>query len=248
MSNGKNKYPAWTTLNIPIGQKGEFYLYSSTTTKDTIGIDLPYLGNNIERYSENLLLNEPQPQGSLNWVELKDLETKVTIPDIISQQGVDPGKVYTRLAIQLQTGMQLPIAAYKSYFYVQDIWGNSQTITNIDAAWISFAIGVFIGDNNSGYKLKQVRTTQLADNIDASDIFDIFTLIGAIDNLSAGEHTIKIAVKRRNQASWMTTLHNSDPTKPSLILHIGKPRPNSTNYSNFMAQSFLRADLFVISE
>ena len=35
-------------------------------------------------------------------------------------------------------------------------------------------------------------------------------------------------------------------TDDKTILTVGKPIPGAPNYNNFMAQSFLRADLYVI--
>lgn len=237
MSNGTGKYPEWTTLNIPKVQTGEFYLYSSNVMKDMNGADLSFRKNDFEQYTEDLKLNVD----SKYWVELKDLETKVIIPDI-PRRAEDPlNKIYTRLAIQIQTGAQMKIGPDLAAFEVQDkISLGKKVVTMRDNSWISFTIGVFIGNDKDGYKLKQVRSEKL----EGSAAFGLgtFTLLGAVDNLPAGEQTIKVAVKRRGQADFI-----NDKTPADLsLLTIGKPIPDATNYNKFMSQSFLRADLYVI--
>ncbi len=66
-------------------------------------------------------------------------------------------------------------------------------------AWISFAIDIFIGNDQEGYKLKQVRSTR-QEGASGVNSFSIFTIIGAVDNLPPGEQTIKVAV---NVECWL---------------------------------------------
>lgn len=237
MSKGKDGYPQWTTLNLPKVQTGEFYLYNSTVKKDMTGADLPHIGTNMETYTEDLILNGASSQ---NWVEIKDLEMKITVPDIPKQPGDPADKVYTRLALEMQTGAQMLMGPKSTSFTVRDTGGTIRQITIKQDPWISFAIGVFIGNDQDGYKLKQVRSTR-QEGSSGENAFSIFTVIGAVDNLPAGEQTIKVAVKRRMQAGFM----ESEPVD-KVILTVGKPAPGAPNYNNFMAQSFLRADLYVI--
>lgn len=237
MSNGTEGYPEWTTLNIPKVQTGDFYLYSSTVKKDTIGVDLKYRGeNDFENYDEDLKLNID----SKEWYELKDLEAKIHIPDIPKKPGDDPDKVYTRLAVEVQTGAQMIAGPDLTKFTVYDDYtAKNKTIIDRDFAWISFTIGVFIGNDTDGYLLKQVRSTKLEGS--AAFSFDIFTVIGAVDNLPTGDQTIKVAVKRRAQADFIHKLKENQR-----LLTVGKPVPSANNYNNFMAQSFLRANVYVI--
>lgn len=234
-SKGAGEYPEWTTLNIPTVQTGEFYLYTSKVTKDTIGVDLPFITHNTERYIEDMILNGT----SQNWVELKDLEMKINIPDIPKKPEDPVGKVYSRLALQLQTGAQMVAGPKTITIKTKDTNNNDINVVIKDNAWISFTIGIFIGNANDGYKLKQVRSTRL----EASGInsFFILTLIGAVDNLPPGEQTIKVAVKRRTHVLFM-----DDVTDDNKLLTVGKPIPQAPNYNNFMAQSFLRSDLYVV--
>lgn len=236
MSNGTGKYPEWTTLNVPRVQNGDFYLYKAAVKKDMEGVDLPHLGNSSESYPEDLILNG----NSKNWMEIKGLETTITIPDVPRSPDDPADKVYTRLAIEMQTGAQMIAGPNTSMFQVNDINTGQKTVTLRDNSWISFAIGIFIGNATDGYKLKQVRSERLEGS--AANPFSTFTLIGAVDNLPPGQHTLKVAVKRRLQASFMY----SNPPDDSTILYVGKPAPESPNFSDFMAQSFLRADLYVI--
>lgn len=236
MSNGTGKYPEWTTLNIPKVQTGDFYLHSSTVKTDLNGVDLPLTANYYEKYEEDLILNGT----SKNWVEIKGLETKINIPDI-PRKPDDPGdKIYTRLAIEMQTGAQMEIGPDEAQIEVTNLYDNKKKIMMLrDNAWISFTIGIFIGNDKDGYKLKQVRSTKLEGAARFS--FGIFTVLGAVDNLPPGEQTIKVAVKRRAQANFVLTAPVGET-----LLTIGKPVPGADNYNSFMAQSFLRANLYVI--
>lgn len=110
----------------------------------------------------------------------------------------------------------------------------------VTGGWISFAVGIFINETGESgpYRLKLVRTYLLSAN--ALNNFDTYTLIGAIDNLEPGEHQVKVAVKRRNG-------------NMNRNLAVGRPDPSiadpgNPNLNNFMAQSALRADLYVTSE
>lgn len=234
MSNGAGKYPEWATLNIPKVQTGEFYLYSSSVAKDMKGANLPHKGEDVEMYLEDMLLNGPT---SKNWVELTDLKTKITIPDISKSPGDPTDKVYNRIVFELQTGIQMYIGPKE--FKIKDTSGTERSIKSQDDAWVSFTLGIFIGDDTNGYKLKQVRSTRL-DPVGVNS-FMMLTLIGAVDNLTSGEQTIKVAVKRRMQAKGLDNATEADRT-----LYIGKPVPGAPNYNNFMAQSFLRTDIYVI--
>lgn len=234
-SNGAGEYPEWVTLNIPTVQTGEFYLYTSKVTKDMVGVDLPFISHNTERYIEDMILNGT----SQNWVELRDLEVDIHIPDVPKKPGDPADKVYTRLALQLQTGAQMLAGPKVSSFKVKDINNNDRDVIIRENAWISFTIGIFIGNNTDGYKLKQVRSTRL--EAAGLNSFSILTLIGAVDNLPPGDQTIKVAVKRRTNVEFMDSM--ADAMK---ILTVGKPAPGASNYNNFMAQSFLRGDLYVV--
>ncbi len=234
-SNGGGEYPEWVTLNIPTVQTGEFYLHTSKVTKDTVGVDLPFISHNTERYTEDMILNGT----SQNWVELKDLEVDIHIPDVPKKPGDLVGKVYTRLALQLQTGAQMIAGPKTTTIKTKDINNNDINIIIKDNAWISFTIGIFIGNASDGYKLKQVRSARL----EAAGVnsFFILTLIGAVDNLPPGNQTIKVAVKRRTHVTFM-----DDVAEENKLLTVGKPIPDALNYNNFMAQSFLRGDLYVV--
>jgi len=238
MSKGADTYPEWTTLNVPVVEKGEFYLYSAVVKKDMVGVDLVFKENNYEPYPEDLLLNGPM---SKEWHEIKGLEAKINIPDIPRKPGDPPGKIYTRLAIEMQTGAQMLCGPDIINFTVRDNTGSDKLVSHKDPSWISFGLGVFIGNDTEGYKLKQVRSYRLEGL--AANSFATFTLIGAVDNLPAGEHNIKVAAKRRTHANFMEQL-----TASEIIMTVGKPAPGSGNYSNFMAQSFLRANIYVIYE
>lgn len=239
MSNGSGKYPEWVAVNIPKVQKGELYLYSSAVKKDMKGVNLPFIKENWEQYEEDQLLNSLE---SPNWVELKDLETKITIPQVPIDED-DPDKVYTRLVLEMQTSAQMKIGPQTIKTKVKDIEDSNieKIITIRDFSWISFGIGIFIGNQQDGYKLKQVRSMRLEGS--AANSFSIYTVIGAVDNLLPGEHTIKVAVKRRSHATFLRGLGN-DLT----LMTVGKPFPGVDNNSNFMSQSFLRADLYIIYE
>lgn len=238
MSNGNSEYPEWMTLNIPKVQTGDFYLYSSTVKKDMTGVDLPFINHNYENYDEDLKLNID----SKNWKEIKDLETRIHIPDVSRKPGDDPDKIYTRLAIEVQTGAQMLAGPSLAKFIIYDEDDKkNKTVTTRDFSWISFTIGVFIGDNTSGYKLKQVRSFRLEGA--AANSFSTFTVIGAVDNLPPGDQTIKVAVKRRTNATFMDNLKEDQK-----ILTVGKPASNGGNFNNFMAQSFLRANIYVIHD
>lgn len=235
-STGKDGYPEWTDVVVPHVETGEFYIHSSTVHKDMKGADLPYTNYNMENYTEDLLLNVT----SLNWVELEDLETKIYIPYIPPKPGDPADKVYTRLALELQTGAQMYLGPQSTRFKVTDHTGAEKWVTVYDNPWISFALGIFIGTDATGYKLKQVRGNRLEAQ-SGTNAFSTFTVIGAVDNLAPGEYTIKVAVKRRQQAQFMEKEVNQNT-----ILTIGKPIPNAPNYNNFMAQSFLRTDVYVV--
>ncbi|GEM_PF-2511112 len=235
-SNGKNGYPEWTDVVVPHVVIGEFYLHSSTVHKDMIGADLQYTADNMETYTEDMLLN----MTSMGWVELEDLETKIYIPEISSKPGDPADKVYTRLALEMQTGAQMFQGPQSTNFKVTDSTGAEKWVTVYENPWISFAIGIFIGTDATGYMLKQVR----ANRVEAQsgiNAFSTFTVIGAVDNLAPGEYTIKVAVKRRQQASFM-----EKAVSKNTILTIGKPIQGAPNYNNFMAQSFLRTDVYVV--
>lgn len=236
MSNGNGKYPEWVAVNMPKAQKGELYMYSSAVKKDMKGADLPFIEHNYEKYDEDIILNV----NSMNWVEIKDLETTINIP-VTPKDPADPDKVYSRLVLEMQTGAQMEIGPITARTIIKDMdGGGDKTITVMENSWISFTIGIFIGNNTDGYRIRQVRSFRLDGA--ASNSFNTFTLIGAVDNLPAGEHTIKVAVKRRTHPKFMNGL----PTDKTLLT-VGKPFSQTvTNYNNFMAQSFLRADLYIV--
>lgn len=239
MSNGAGKYPEWTTLNIPRVQTGDFYLYSSTVKKDLVGVSLRRTDNNYEKYDEDLILNVT----STGWYEIKGLETKIHIPNIPKQPGDPSNKIYTRLAIEMQTGAQMEIGPDDAKVEVIDLnnSGKKKIMMLRDNAWISFTIGIFIGNSIDGYRLRQVRSTKLEGSARFS--FGTFTVLGAIDNLPPGDHTLKVAVKRRAQADFVVRVPEEEAD--ITILTIGRPVVGATNYNDFMAQSFLRANLYV---
>lgn len=244
MSNGKNKYPEWTTIYIPTVVNGEFYMHSSTVKKDMKGVILPYTGeHNYENYEKGQVLNGT----SKNWYELTDLETKIHIPETHPKPGDPTDKVYTRVAVEIQTGAQMIVGPNTvATFKVFDEQDKTNKIVKLkENSWISFGIGIFIGNSNEPYKLEHVRATRLEGS--ANNAFSIFTVIGAIDNLPAGDHILKVAVKRRSHAFFMDTYAENGQGE-KINISIGRPIPGLTNFNNLMAQSFLRTDVYVVPE
>lgn len=143
-----------------------------------------------------------------NWKRLEGLSLNIKVPN--KKKG-EAGYVPNRLAIDFQTGVQ----------------------TATSSGWISYAVGIFIKlEQESDYKLRLVRTEALGIP-DAYYPFGAYTLIGAIDNLPPGNHSLIVAARRRNQKS-----NNKE-------LSVGKRHSTASNTSNFQLQSVLRATLFL---
>lgn len=104
-----------------------------------------------------------------------------------------------------------------------------QFVGNLPTAnsYTSFAIGVFI-DN----KLHAVRLGFFG--YDVIDGFQTETVATTINNLSAGQHTIRVAVARRYNYLG-----------GNLDLFVGKKPPTATNTSNFTNRSSITIQSYV---
>lgn len=222
-----SKQPEWTTLKIPQIKKGDYYLYSSITMRDMTGVDVIYKNedNDNEAYKENDLIND-------KWQVIEGLTQTIHIPDI---KGTD-GKDATRVSIQFQAGGQINTGIKKYY----PITSNGYTqFYSPYVPTISFAIGVFVGNETEGYKLKIVRPTRIEANGGGTS-FSLYSVMGTVSNLPAGDQTIKIAVRRR--ASYnMDALEDKEKT-----FSFGREISGSNNANPFMTQSSLRVDVFAL--
>lgn len=143
-----------------------------------------------------------------NWKKLEGLSLNIKVPR--GKNGATEN-VLNRLAIDFQTGVQ----------------------SATSQGWISYAIGIFIKlEHESNYKLRLVRTETMG-IANAYYPFGAYTLIGAINNLPPGNHSLIVAARRRNQE------------KNNKELAVGKKHSIASNTSNFQLQSVLRATLFL---
>ncbi|MDU1890253.1 MAG: hypothetical protein E6767_06145 [Dysgonomonas sp.] len=243
-SNGSNGLPEWVTLKIPEIKQGDYYLFSSEVVKDDQGVEIGYKTPDVSAYNLNDRLNS-------DWVVLDNLTTTINIPTV---ENVPAGKDATRVAIQFQAGGQIATGVRtKSLKNLgRDIGGGviryDINIQDVITPAVSFAIGVFLGNDIDGYKLKIARPTFIEAN-GGGFSFSLYTVMGMISDLAPGNHKIKIAVRRRDSIN----MHDGFPWSSSVFpdaqkrFSFGSGIPGSANVNPFMTQSSLKVEVFVLN-
>lgn len=230
-SNGENSYPEWVTLKIPEIKKGDYYLHSTQVVQDMVGVLIGNKADDLALYTENELLNS-------SWSVIEDLKLTVTIPSVPNKPA---DKVATRMSVQFQAGAQIGTGVITNDLPVNTP-GGTKTLRQTTIPAISFVIGIFVGNDLDGYRLKLARV----DRIDANgggQSFSVYTVMGTVEDLPPGEQTVKVAVKRRQSINMDFT--EKPPTRTKNFA-LGRQIPNATNYNPFMAQSSLKVDVYVL--
>ena len=237
--------PEWITLKIPEVKEGDYYLTSSIAVKDDQGVVLGYKPDDTDTYS----LDDPL---TAEWVVLDGLTTTIKIPEVINPI---PGKDLTRVAVMLQAGGQIA-SGERSQTY-RDIGtrpsGSSVTqytavIKNILKPAVTFAIGIFVGDDTNGYKLKIVRPT-IIEASGGGMTFSLYTVMGTISDLPTGLQTLKIAVRRRESINMQDGYPWGSSVFPEAgkRFSFGRGIPEATNVNPFMTQSSLKIEVYALN-
>ncbi|MEY8760411.1 hypothetical protein [Chryseobacterium tongliaoense] len=208
ISTGDTTPPKWGTVNIPVVPPGSYYLANAESISD--------LGTNGDGSNQGVTLSGTFDSGTIPYNEGMDINT------------TNSGKQIWYPLDGLKTNMIIPGASNdnKVSITLQTI---IQFVGNLPAAnsYTSFAIGVFIDD-----KLYAVRLGFFG--YDVIDGFQTETVSTTINNLSAGQHTIRVAVARRYNYLG-----------GNLDLYVGKKPPTATNTSNFTNRSSITIQSYV---
>lgn len=217
------------------------------------------IGSSSNSGQETELIMSGGPREASDWValDLEDIEPGTFYLDqtfnIFDTSGVEIPGVETIQSVPYNEGMSpdgWSILTGLSYNFELDPIDSTQptvaaenqfsTVANVNmqmdnksadvSVWISFAMGIFVDD-----KLIAVRTGVLRGG--EKTAFLTFQVKGIFGDLTPGNHSIKVGVKRRNQT-------NDGYTK-NLILYCGKVAPNSTNLTPAMSQSTMEINMYL---
>lgn len=222
----------WTTLKIPTVRRGDYYLSSSTVVSDSLGLVYIYDTNDDERvYS----YNEPL---SGTWQLIQGLSTQIRIPEV---NNAPSGVAKVRVSVQYQTVGQIGTGVVNNYVYpIIDQQGNTKSINTPYIPAASFGLGIFVGTSESDAKLKIVRIDRVvADGGGPST--KVYNMMGTIEDLDPGVYVLKVGVHKRTFEN-MDRVNNINNRRFSL----GTSLPGVTNLNPFMAQSYLKVDVYAL--
>jgi len=224
----------WATLKIPSVKKGDYYLSSSTVMSDSQGLVYDYNTDNVDderiyNYNETLVSS---------WKLIQGLSTQIRIPEV---KNAPPGIAKVRVSVQYQTVGQIGAGVVNSYVYpIVDQQGNTKAINTPIIPAASFGIGVFVGNSPTDAKLKIVRIDRLpADG--GGPASKVYNMMGTIEDLDPGTYELKVGVHKRTFEN-MNRVNNANDRKFS----IGTSLPGVANLNPFMAQSYLKVDVYVL--
>lgn len=228
-SQGGDKYPQWESVKFPTGRKGEYYLYSMQVMDDDKGFVTSDTRDKYIVYKDTTTMSED------NWHPIEGLTTYFNIPEVKdAPEGVSKNKV----SIVFQTSAQIG-----SGIIITD----GEYGKNHDIPYISFGIGFFVGNKgqkDEELKLLLVRADKLNNAAEGSTTMaDIISIEGTLENLTPGDHVLKVAVSRRTQTTPMIDL----PTEFEKSLAIGTVIPGTKNYNSFMTKSYMQIKTYVLN-
>ncbi len=213
VSQGAGKPAVWKTLRIPDYEASKYYLIFNDSYKD-FNTAATMTGQGVNFTSANNQISQITPSTAL--VEDASITTLTG--------GTNRFKEIAGLSKIFTVNSTISTTYFLFEAVVQHDNAASSNTTS------KYACGIFVDD-----KLKSIRINSFTTPTTSSG-FTTHTQIGAVDNLTAGDHTVKVACAKL--ASTTTT-----------NMGIGVPATTSmTNMNNFMSQSSLKVDVYEIPQ
>lgn len=238
-SQGEGKAGIWNPIKFPVYKKGNYYLYSTDVKKDLEGCVFGWSEVAYDQYDETHTME--------TWQPIEGLTVELDIPQVDYAYNDKPKN---KVMVQFQTGIEIG-ATYVPEI-VRIVSPNPPYIVEYDEAEIpsvSFSMGVFIGNGNdpANYKLHVVRTERI-DATNQSSSMETYTVTGTIHDLPPGKQTLKMAFKRRNQINIPQPNPDTEAGRmdPKKSIAIGGVLNNTALFNRFMAQSYIKVNVYVL--
>ncbi|MDU1890252.1 MAG: hypothetical protein E6767_06140 [Dysgonomonas sp.] len=235
-SNGTGSYPDWFAIKLPVVKQGDYYLYSYNVREDAVGCVLSDMLEDYFTYKEFESLSD-------KWSVIEGLNVDLDIPVI---DNVPSGTIKNRVSLLFQTCVQIGTGVIDTKYSIPLSDGSFEEYTHTKVPSVSFAIGFFIGSGNNmeDYQLYLVRVERVdakGYNMSATT----YSIEGTLENLPPGQHTLKVAVRRRSDRNMETLTDEASRLRRSIA--IGTKIPDATNMSPFMTKSFLKTKTYVLN-
>ncbi|SKB72801.1 hypothetical protein SAMN05660477_00846 [Soonwooa buanensis] len=218
VSQGPGLSPVWKTLRVPDYEVNKYYLIFNDSFRDfTVGTNSNGSGTTGQGIS--FAASNADVSGAIASTDLVPTANFTTLTNSVNRY-----KEISGLRKQFTVNSTTSTTYFLFETVVQNTGGSSATATT------KYACGIFVDDI-----LKSLRINGVT-NSNASG-FVTHTQIGAVDNLSTGTHTVKVACARLNFINQSGTIGIGSPAASGV-----------TNMNNFMTQSSLKVDVYEIPQ
>lgn len=218
VSQGPGLPPVWKTLRVPDYEANKYYLIFNDSFRDFVpGTNAN--GDGTTGQGITFAADTNEVSGATASTDLVPTATFATLTNSSNKY-----KEITGLNKKFTVNSTTSTTYLLFETVVQNTGGSSSTATT------KYACGIFVDDI-----LKSLRINGVTNSSGSG--FVTHTQIGAVDNLTTGTHTVRVACAR-------LTFPNNSGT-----IGIGSPAASGvTNMNNFVTQSSLKVDVYEVPQ
>lgn len=210
VSRGPGASPTWKALKVPDYESFKYYLIFNDSFRD--------FNTASSNTGQGVLLGTATSPATIS----TDLVKGADITNLINNKG-----------FKEINGLANPfvVNSSESRVYLQFETVVQQNNTAILGSNQMYACGIFVDD-----KLQSARLNTLFTSTTAESTFLTHNQIGGANNLSKGQHTVRVACARYT-------------TDTNIVLGIGVPSTTAVNnLNNFMTQASLKVDVYEVPQ